>query len=261
MKYSKRILVKQSLTYFIISIILIISGLPTTSNCKITVADSHIPDSVELTFWGSFALILGKVFIYDQFFASTVAENEINLPDEASSYNAIIYILNTEQLDEYHNLMSETEKAQYVERFWDNFSEEYEPTELFGEFNNRIAYSDSAFRLPYKNGWQTDRGRIYILHGNPDEITYLNFENSPYLNSGSNTTYVDMEIWYYNFAKGSNEIPVTLQQFDSGRMFFVFCKMHGNNDYDQIFSTEPGERVDPALYTYRINNSNNQNSP
>ncbi|MCB9059032.1 MAG: GWxTD domain-containing protein [Calditrichae bacterium] len=250
MKYTKWISVNKSLTYIILSITLIISVLPAISNSKTSISDSHIPDSVVLTFWGSFALILGKVFIYDPYFASTEDESEPNLSENSSSYNAMIYILDADQLAAYHNLNSEQERVQFIEHFWNNLSEKYEQTELYNEFISRVAYSDSAFALPYRAGWQTDRGRINILHGNPDEISYLNFADSPYLNSGSNTTYVDMEIWYYDIAKGSNKIPVTLQQYDTGRKFFVFCKMQGNNDFDQIFSSEVGENIDPGLYAH-----------
>ncbi len=55
------------------------------------------------------------------------------------------------------------------------------------EFYRRIAVANRSFGVMMREGWRTDRGRIYIRYGNPDEI-----EDEPFsLNSPP------YQIWYY----------------------------------------------------------------
>ena len=37
-------------------------------------------------------------------------------------------------------------------------------------FRSRIAYSNERFKAPQQPGWKSDRGRMYIRFGPPDEI-------------------------------------------------------------------------------------------
>lgn len=42
--------------------------------------------------------------------------------------------------------------------------------ELLAEFFRRVAYANKKFSTRHKEGWETDRGRIYILYGPPTRI-------------------------------------------------------------------------------------------
>jgi hypothetical protein len=77
-----------------------------------------------------------------------------------------------------------------------------------------------------KEGWQTDRGRVYILYAEPDEI-----ERFP--NSGDSKPY---EIWHYN-------------QIESG-VIFVFIDRNGFGDYQLVHSTKRGELQDESWQKY-----------
>ena len=232
-------------------ILTIASITPSPTYCQNN-KSTGIPTWAELTFWGSFALVLGKVFIYDKYDNSSEEKNNTTVTD--SAFNAIIYLLDGDQLNTYDSLYTSEQKLSYLETFWNTVEDEYIRDELRLEFKKRYAFADSAYDLPYKRGWKTDRGRIHILYGKPDERVIRPFVMDPFLKI-TNEKYADLEIWYYNSAAGRNEIPFYLSSYNTGQMFFVFYRRSGHAEYDQIFSTEAGEKTDPGLYgPLRTNN-------
>jgi GWxTD domain-containing protein len=76
----------------------------------------------------------------------------------------VAYIITQEEHQAFERLRDAAECSQFVEQFWlrrDNaFKEEY---------YRRIAYANQHFAST-NPGWKTDRGRIYITYGPPDEI-------------------------------------------------------------------------------------------
>lgn len=233
-------------TFLIILLILFFAIGPDVSHAQNNDIDSgEIPTWTIAAFWGSFAVLLGKVFIYDTFFNSSTQKNEYSLVD--SSYNAIKYILDSNQIDTFKNLENEEERMNYLNTFWTEVKDLSNRDELRREFEKRVALTDSMYSLSYKRGWKTDRGRIYILYGKPYEKSIEPYAADPFLKI-NNGKYTELEIWYYDFAKGENEIPINLRRFNDGRTFFVFCRRNGHTEFEQIFSTEAGEKIDPGLY-------------
>ncbi len=79
------------------------------------------------------------------------------------------------------------------------------------EFYRRVEYSDEQLGTALMPGWETDRGRIYILYGKPDRI-----ENHPgNLGVGPASNSAPYEVWYYNSLK----------------LRFVFVDEFKNGDY------------------------------
>ena len=83
-----------------------------------------------------------------------------------------VYIITDKERAEFKNLQSDADRAHFIDEFW----KRRDPTpgtpanEFKDEHYRRIAYVNGRFadsRLP---GWKTDRGRIYIGYGPPDEI-------------------------------------------------------------------------------------------
>jgi len=76
---------------------------------------------------------------------------------------------------------------------WEEFWKKMDPTpsternESLEEFLRRIHYVDVHFSTSIIPGWQTDRGKIYIIYGQPDEIEDHPFEIGAY----------PYQIWYY----------------------------------------------------------------
>ena len=81
-----------------------------------------------------------------------------------------LYIIMPEERDVFENLTTHEEKARFIEQFW--YRRDPDPRTSFNEFKEehyrRIAYANQWFKSG-KSGWKTDRGRIYIMHGPPDE--------------------------------------------------------------------------------------------
>ena len=85
------------------------------------------------------------------------------------------YIITPEERAAFKQLSHDEEREQFIESFWqrrdptpDTVENEYKE-----EHYRRIAYANEHFASGIP-GWKTDRGRIYIIHGAPDEI-----ESSP----------------------------------------------------------------------------------
>jgi GWxTD domain-containing protein len=119
-----------------------------------------------------------------------------------------VYIITDEERAAFKKLGTDTERKQFIEKFWAR----RDPTpgtpanEYRDEHYRRIAYSNNRFNtssgLP---GWKTDRGRMYIQYGPPDEIdshpsggTYV---RPPEEGGGSTVTY-PFEQWRYKFIEG-----------------------------------------------------------
>ncbi len=75
---------------------------------------------------------------------------------------------------------------------WDEFWARRDPNpatkvnEFKAEFLRRLGYANAQFRSIVE-GWQTDMGRIYIQHGDPDDIDV----------QGVGQMLSAWEIWYY----------------------------------------------------------------
>ena len=118
----------------------------------------------------------------------------------ASPYNKwvtedVAYIITSEERVTYKNLQSDPEREHFIEQFWLR----RDPTpgtpenEFKEEHYRRIAYANDHFAAAI-SGWKTDRGRIYITYGPPDEK-----ETHP---SGSATQPYPYEQWLYHLIEG-----------------------------------------------------------
>ncbi len=83
----------------------------------------------------------------------------------------VIYIIAPEERVVFLGLRTDTEREQFIEQFWlrRDPTPDTPKNEAKEEHYRRIAYANERFALGVP-GWQTDRGRIYITLGPPDEI-------------------------------------------------------------------------------------------
>jgi len=97
-------------------------------------------------------------------------------PPEASPYRKwltedVAYIVTNEERSAFQKLRTREEFEQFIEQFWLR----RDPTpgtpenEFKQEHYRRIAYANDRFSTADLNGWKTDRGRVYITYGPPDE--------------------------------------------------------------------------------------------
>ncbi|HXU36514.1 MAG TPA: GWxTD domain-containing protein [Blastocatellia bacterium] len=116
------------------------------------------------------------------------------------------YIITEEERKAFKQLKTDEERDQFIEQFWlrrdpdpDTPENEYKD-----EYFQRIEYANEKFTSGIA-GWRTDRGRIYIMFGKPDELESHpaggQYERPSYEGGGSTSTY-PFETWWYRYIEG-----------------------------------------------------------
>ena len=118
----------------------------------------------------------------------------------------VAYIISDEERTAFKRLQTDEEREQFIEQFW--LRRDPTPDTVENEFKEehyrRIAYTNENFASGIP-GWKTDRGRIYITYGPPDEKethpsggTY----ERPSEEGGGTTSTFPFEQWRYRYIEG-----------------------------------------------------------
>jgi GWxTD domain-containing protein len=125
----------------------------------------------------------------------------------------VVYIITDEEKAVFERLTAQEEKENFIEQFWRR--RDPDPRTPVNEFKEehyrRIAYASEHFKSG-PSGWKTDRGRIYILHGAPNEIDASPsggaYQRRPHEGGGFTGTY-PWERWRYRYIEGlGNDIEL-----------------------------------------------------
>lgn len=132
------------------------------------------------------------------------------------------YIATTPEVDKYKALSTEEAKREFIYNFWRSRDENPsdDRNENYLNYIKRIGESDTRFSAMGKKGWKSDRGRVFIIYGEPSEI-----ERHP-----NETNTRPYEIWKYESLEGG--------------VYFIFGDITGFNDYQLLHSTKRGEMRD-----------------
>ncbi|NCQ17329.1 MAG: hypothetical protein COW85_13390 [Ignavibacteria bacterium CG22_combo_CG10-13_8_21_14_all_37_15] len=134
------------------------------------------------------------------------------------------YLANRNELEQFKNVSSVEGKREFLYKFWKGRDEipETPENETFMNYFSRVEQANQKFSAMKKEGWKTDRGRVFLLYGEPSEIErYPNqLDSKPY------------EIWQYHNLEGG--------------VIFVFADLTGFSDYQLINSTMRGELRDDS---------------
>lgn len=118
-------------------------------------------------------------------------------------------IITEEERKAFLDLSTNEEREQFIEIFWNKRNPDPEsPNNTFKEEHyRRLAYADEHFASGIA-GRKTDRGRIYIIWGPPDEIdshpTGGTYERPMEQGGGQSTAY-PWEVWRYRHLEGIGE--------------------------------------------------------
>ena len=118
----------------------------------------------------------------------------------------VIYIITPEERRSFLHLSTNEEREQFIEAFWQRRNPDPDsPENTFKEEHyRRIAYANEHFASGIP-GWKTDRGKIYIMWGPPDEIdahpTGGTWDRPMDQGGGETTTYA-YEDWRYRYLEG-----------------------------------------------------------
>jgi GWxTD domain-containing protein len=137
------------------------------------------------------------------FYWITVPETE---DDIAMALRQMRYIMPPDSMDKYEDASLDDQKI-FFRKFWS--SRDPNPStavnELMEEYFKRVNYSNREFSNFNEGGWLSDRGRILIKFGFPDDV-----ERHPF----------DL-----------NSVPYVIWRYYSLRKIFVFADQSGFGDY------------------------------
>src|SRR3989442_11968024 len=136
-------------------------------------------------------------------------QKEMESPYKKWLQEEVPYVITDEERGAFRKLSTDEEREQFIETFWErrNPNPGSPENEFKEEYYRRIAYANEHYASGIP-GWKTDRGRIYITHGPPDEIdshpsggTYLR----PQEEGGGQTSTYPFETWRYRYIEGIGE--------------------------------------------------------
>ena len=116
----------------------------------------------------------------------------------------VAYIANDQDRAEFNNLHTIKEAERFIEQFWLRRAPAPDAVaSVRAEHYRRIAYSNQRFGVTRKTpGWKTDRGRIYITFGPPDEIEDHPVGGRYTTPGGVETTTYAFQQWRYRHIAG-----------------------------------------------------------
>ncbi len=133
-------------------------------------------------------------------------KQELSKPYKKWLEEDVVYIITDEERAAFKQLSNDEERDNFIEAFWQRRdpTPDTEENEYKEEHYARIAYANEHFAAGVP-GWKTDRGRIYIVFGKPDEIeshpsggTY----ERPMEEGGGETSTFPFEDWRYRYIEG-----------------------------------------------------------
>lgn len=132
------------------------------------------------------------------------------------------YIASQKEIDQFAKLDSVNAKREFLFNFWkvrdDNPATA--KNEVKEEYMKRVEMVNKNYTRINKEGYLTDRGRVVLLFGEPDQKDYFpsDSEVKPY------------EVWFYNQIEGG--------------VTFIFGDISGFGNYELLHSTKRGELQD-----------------
>ncbi len=125
--------------------------------------------------------------------ASASDEREKKLPEPHRTWlrEEVTYIISEVERETFLSLTTEAEREAFLDAFWRkrDSNPSTSENEYKTEHYERLTYANEFFgRDTFRPGWQTDRGRYYILLGKPNTRRPLEATDAIY----------PSELWFYN---------------------------------------------------------------
>ncbi len=133
-------------------------------------------------------------------------KQELSKPYKKWLEEDVVWIITDEERAAFKQLSNDEERDNFIEAFWQRRdpTPDTEENEYKEEHYQRIAYANEHFAAGVPV-WKTDRGRMYIVFGKPDEIdshpsggTY----ERPMEEGGGETSTFPFEDWRYRYIEG-----------------------------------------------------------
>lgn len=145
--------------------------------------------------------------------------------DVEDEFNKIIYIRSNADIKEWDNLKTLEDKRKFLFKFWKRKDTNLltPRIESRDDYFKRIKEANKLFKQNFTDGWKSDRGRIYVIYGQPTDVEkhFMEADTKNY------------EIWTYDYVEGGT--------------ICVFGEVttSGEGTYNLIHSTMRNEFKDP----------------
>ncbi len=135
--------------------------------------------------------------------------------------DALEYINTDEERRMRHALVNYDDKRKFFYHFWlKRQTDPNQPARAWQIYRNRFDYANRRFKASTRPGWRTDRGRVLLTYGQPDDV-------QPF---PTDTDKLPYEIWTYNRLRNQ-----------SGVIFVFIDRDLATNEYRLHHSTLNGE--------------------
>jgi GWxTD domain-containing protein len=133
-------------------------------------------------------------------------KQELSKPYKKWLDEDVVWIITDEERAAFKQLSNDEERDNFIEAFWQRRdpTPDTEENEYKEEHYQRIAYANEHFAAGVP-GWKTDRGRIWIVFGKPDETDSHPSGGSyerPMEEGGGQTSTFPFEDWRYRYIDG-----------------------------------------------------------
>lgn len=176
----------------------------------------------------------------------TISERSLATPYKKWLDEDVVYIISDEERKAFTQLSDDEEREKFVEQFWARRdpTPETDKNEFKEEIYRRIAYANVHFGDPQGvAGWKTDRGRIYIQYGPPDEIEAHSAGGAytrPLAQGGGETETYPFEQWLYRHIDGVGQNIVI--EFVDKSMNGQYKMTMDPAEKDALFGLRPADK-------------------
>ncbi|NUO18148.1 GWxTD domain-containing protein [bacterium] len=146
--------------------------------------------------------------------------------DPDSALELLHYLLTRQEMRRARDMDSEG-KRKFIADFWKRRGPE--EADAANVHYSRVAEANRRYSFLNREGWRTDRGRVFILYGEPD------FVDRRYADAAG----LDHEIWHYDKIEGG--------------VLFIFVDQAGFGDLTLVHSTKRGEIYNPNALIVKQN--------
>jgi GWxTD domain-containing protein len=199
------------------------------------------------------------------------AREELATPYKKWLNEDVGYIITDEERAAFKQANNDEEREQFIEQFWlrRDPTPDTDENEFKEEHYRRIAYANEHYASGIP-GWKTDRGRIYITFGPPDEIedhSSGGFYERPPEEGGGETSTFPFQQWRYRYIDGignniiiefvdptmSGEFRMTSDPSEKDALLYVpgagltMMEQMGLSDKTQRFNNTDGTHLGQAF--------------
>jgi GWxTD domain-containing protein len=146
----------------------------------------------------------------------------------ADEFRQAQYVASSDDIKAFEKLTTAEARREFLAKFWTRVenTQDGQTNLTRATYLERVTKANQRYSIMGRPGWHTDRGRVYILYGQPDEVQRFpsSQDSKPY------------EIWnYYSLENG---------------VIFVFIDLRGFGNYELVHSTKRGELQDEGWEQY-----------